>query len=244
MPAGDLLPDQARYVDLVSSETGLDRTVVVAWVGSESGWLVNKAGHNYLNVGPGYQFASTEQAAARVAGLINDSDLYYGIRAAIPAGPAAQVKAIGASRWGTSAALLSAVWAQLVAGGTAVHTTLLDATAVTPSGAALAQNVGFWEDTLKTGKGILAFGTGDLGGVASALPSVSGLAGGAASALGIPTPGDIVGGIVKAGATLIFTAAAFGIIAMALNRLTGVSPVAAFQKVAQTAGPLAAVAAL
>jgi hypothetical protein len=111
--AGDLSPDQARFVDQVTAATGLDRNVVVAWVGSESVWGSYKPTHNYLNIGPGRTYVSVDQAAAAAASLINGSPNYAGIRAAIPAGPAAQVSAIGASVWGTSGSVLGRVWAQL-----------------------------------------------------------------------------------------------------------------------------------
>jgi hypothetical protein len=68
-------------------------------VGAESGWGVTKAGHNYLNIGPGRTYQTTDQAAAAVVRLITASPYYSGVRAAIPAGPVAQVEAIQESPW-------------------------------------------------------------------------------------------------------------------------------------------------
>ena len=113
MAVGTLSPDEARFVQQVSTSTGLDPNVVTAWVGSESGWGVYKPTHNYLNVGPGEQFSSVDAAAGRVAGLINTSPTYSGIRSAIPSGAGAQISAIGSSAWGTVTSTLDAVFSEL-----------------------------------------------------------------------------------------------------------------------------------
>jgi hypothetical protein len=227
MAAGDLSPDQARYVDLVASETGLARTVVVAWVGAESGWGTNKAGHNYLNIGPGRTYPSTEQAAASVAGLLNSSDVYYAIRAAIPAGPAAQIKAIGESRWGTSAATLTAVYAGLAGGGPTIHNVnaLSDAAgAAVPGLAPLAGALG-----------------GALGSTAQgAADAVTGAAG---SAVADAFKG-LVPVVLEAGLGLVFTVAAFAFIAMGVNRLTGAPPKGIFDTVSGAVGTAAGAAKL
>lgn len=216
MAVGDLSPDQARYVDIVASATGLARTVVVAWVGAESGWGINKAGHNYLNVGPGETFPSVEQAAARAAGLVNASNRYTGIRTAIPAGPGAQAQAIGASPWGTNPTLLSSVYGQL-AGTT------------TADGTPTIQDVGFWEDQWQ---GFLdSFGVTIGGHPEKALPYLGDAAKAAGGALGLDA-----GAIVGAGLTLVFTVAAFAVIAMAVNRLTGAPPKGVFDTVSGAVG--------
>jgi hypothetical protein len=224
MAAGDLSPDQSRYVDLVASETGLARTVVVAWVGAESGWGTNKAGHNYLNIGPGRTYPSTEQAAAAVAGLLNNSDLYYAIRAAIPAGPAAQIKAIGESRWGTSAATLTAVYAGLAGGA-----------------GPTIQNVNALSDAAGAAVPGLAPLAGALGG------ALGSTAPGAADAL-TGAVADAFKGLVpvvfEAGLGLVFTVAAFAFISLGVNHLFGNSAKDVFNQVSGAVGTAAGVAKL
>lgn len=174
MSVGDLSPDQARFVATVAGRTGLDESVVRAWVGAESGWNVTKAGHNYLNIGPGRQYTSVDQAAAATAGLILGSQHYTGILAAIPAGAAAQVKAIGESAWGTVGGLLSNVWRQI------------------------SGNPGL-----------------------SSIPNPADAAGAAAGAIGDLLGVDkIAAEVMVVGLQLVFVAAAFGLIAMGLHRLT------------------------
>lgn len=113
MAAGDLSPDQARYVQLVSQGTGLDARVVTAWVGAESGWSTNKNTHNYLNIGPGRSYANVDQAAQAAVSLVNNSGHYAGIRAAKTQGATAQLNAIGSSPWGTIKANLEKVYASV-----------------------------------------------------------------------------------------------------------------------------------
>jgi hypothetical protein len=99
MALGDLSAGQRSYRDRVAAGTGLDRTVVTAWIGAESGWGVTKPDHNYLNVGPGRSYPSVAAAADAVVSLIRSSSHYAGIRAAIPRGASAQVEAIATSPW-------------------------------------------------------------------------------------------------------------------------------------------------
>lgn len=135
MSAGDLSPNAARFVDLVAAGTGLNRTVVVAWVGAETPWGSTKSNHNYLNVGPGQNFTSVEQAANRVVSLITSSPLYAGVRAAIPAGPLAQAKAIEDSPWDAGhygRGRLQALYTQLA--GSAAPTGAPGAPGATPVG--------------------------------------------------------------------------------------------------------------
>jgi hypothetical protein len=223
MAAGDLSPDQSSYVDRVASGTGLDRRVVVAWVGTESGWGTNKAGHNYLNVGPGETYPSVAQAAARVVGLIQGNSLYYGIRAAIPAGPGAQVQAIGASPWGTSATLLAQVYSQLTG------------TTVTAAPAApVVQDVNYLSDAAKAAAGTV------LGGPLGGLLAGTSLNKGIKDLTGI----DVVGGFLTAGLTIVFTVAAFAFIAMGVNRLTGNPVGKVFDTVSGAVGTAAGAAKL
>jgi hypothetical protein len=208
MAAGDLSSDQSAYVDRVASGTGLARPVVVAWVGAESGWGITKAGHNYLNVGPGETYPDVTRAAARVVGLINGNNLYAGIRAAIPAGPGAQIQAIGASPWGTSATVLAQVYSHLSG------TTVTAAAAAGSTGD--IQTVSLIGDVASAA----AAGVGTV--VAGPIGGLLGLFGGQLTK-GVKdlTGIDIVGGLVTAGLTIVFTVAAFAFIAMGVNRLTG-----------------------
>lgn len=228
MAAGDLSADQARYVDLVAQATGLSRAVVVAWVGAESGWGVNKAGHNYLNIGPGRTYSSTGHAAAAAAALINASDYYVGIRAAIPAGGAAQVQAIGASPWGTNGAVLGDVYQQL-AGGGAVQTVGLEFVPGIP--------FPLPESPLP---GIKIPGTDKLPGAGVVGDAISGAAGDVAGAV-VGALGPI---LIEAGLTLIFTVAAFAFVAIGVNRLTGGSLKSVFDTVSKTVGAAGGVAKL
>ena len=99
MAAGDLSADQRSYRDRIAAGTGLDRTLVTAWIGAESGWNTTKPDHNYLNIGPGRSYPSVAAAADAVVQLLRTSHHYAGIRAAIPRGGLAQAQAIAASPW-------------------------------------------------------------------------------------------------------------------------------------------------
>lgn len=260
MAAGDLSPDQTRFVDAMAGATGLNRQVVVAWVGSESGWGTTKGDHNYLNVGPGETYTSAEQAAARAASLVRTSNNYAGIRAAIPVGGAAQVKAIGASPWGTAASLISSVYAQLTgvptspdgAGGVAVKSVSLTSTIGDVAGGALKAAggiVGAFTNPLGAGAGLSSSALGGPGTPASAAAgqAVSGLSqftGKLGSALGVDF-GGIVDALISGALTIVFVVGAMGLIALGLNRLTGTSARDRFgqiQKVVGTATTIAAVA--
>lgn len=205
MALGDLSSGQQRFAAAVSAGTGLDPVVVKAWIGSESGWGVTKGNNNYLNVGPGQQFTSVEQAAAKVVQMVNTSPRYAGIRASIAAGPVAQVKAIQDSPWDAGrygGGRLLTVYSQL-------------------SGApgADTQPVGIdFPDLPKLPSWLGGFDLPNLG----KLPS-------------LPTPDRagkaIVASVAEAalplGLQLLFTTAALGVIALGLFRLTGQSPKAA-----------------
>ncbi|MGH9042668.1 MAG: hypothetical protein ACRDZ3_20830 [Acidimicrobiia bacterium] len=244
MAAGDLSPDQARYVAAVAAATGLNPVVVTAWVGSESGWAVTKAGHNYLNVGPGRTYHNTDEAATSAAALVNASAHYTGIRAAIPIGPAAQIKAIGESPWGTSGATLTRVYSQLV-----------NTLASSRQGAAVATPVGFWDwfptnpipdigdylsDWLPNFNLPGDATPGDREpGVLGAGPSGSDIVAGVTGVAGAAVQAAIAGAM-----GIVFAAAALGLIALGLNRLTGTPARERFSQVSQLAGAGAAVAAL
>lgn len=227
MAAGDLSSDQLRYVDRVASGTRLDRTVVVAWVGAESGWNANKAGHNYLNVGPGETYPSTDQAGARVVGLISASSNYAGIRAAIPAGPAAQIKAIGESPWGTSASVLTSVYQQLASksGGTINITPVVELVPGIP----------------------IPLPDSPLPGIHIPLPdplqkaadAAGNIVGGAAADVASAVAKAIGPVLLEAGLGIVFTVAAFAFIAMGVNRLTGAPPKGIFDTVSGAVGTVA-----
>lgn len=219
MALGDLSPDQQRYAGAVSAGTGLDPTVVRAWIGLESGWGVTRAGHNYLNIGPGRTYASTDQAAAAVVSLINTSRYYSAIRAAIPQGAVAQVEAIQASPWD----------AGHYAGGRLMK--VYKALAGTGVVDAQLAGVGIpdWAKKLPW----------PFGAAAGALDWASDPIGKAlAGALSIAVPAAL---------GIVFTLGAFGLIAMGLVRLTGRDPrqvVGAVTGVAGTATTAAKLAAV
>lgn len=204
MALGDLSSDQQRYLGAVVAGTGLDATVVRAWIGKESGWGVTKASHNYLNIGPGRTYTSTEQAAAAVARLINTSSYYAGIRAAIPAGPVAQVQAIQESPWDAARY-----------GGNGlmvVYEALARAGAAGPVAAVPAQLAGI--PNLGPHNPLLPFELPKLfGGLPGFVTEPLSDAGKA-----------IVEQLLPGMLGLVFTLAAFGLIALGLARLTDRSP--------------------
>lgn len=214
MAAGDLSEDQARFVAGLSERTGLDHTVVVAWVGTESGWSKTKAGHNYLNVGPGETYGSTDQAVARAAALIGGSPRYAGIRAAIPGGPVAQVKAIGASPWGTSASLLQRVYD--------------DVRGRKLTGPERNALMDYWT-TEREKAGLPPFSPN----APSIVPNPLDAAKGLGKVLGLD---DLWRQALIVGLGLVFSLAAFGLIALGLSRLTDVSPREALGKAQAVTG--------
>lgn len=236
MSAGTLSADQDRYVNRLVAGTGLDRTVAVAWVGAESGWDATKAAHNYLNIGPGRTYASADQGAIAAAALVNSSAHYAGIRAAIShrAVPAAQIQAIGASPWGTSGTSLANVYGQLTGS----------------TGVPLVTNVGIHLPgtpiTIPTSPGevidAVQRGAEAAGGIFSPLNPANAL----------DAIGDTLSKTVKLGIELfaqqflglLFATAALALIALGLNRLTGVPPSERFGQMAGMAGQAAAVAAV
>lgn len=232
MATGDLSPDEARYAALVAAGTGLAPQVVTAWIGSESGWGITKAGHNYLNIGPGRTYPSTEHAATAAAALVNSSSHYAGIRAAIPAGGAAQIHAIGASPWGTSAAVLARVYAQLTGGA---------GPAVTPVGLRVPGT----PIVIPTSPSEALDAIGDAAG--SVLDTAGNVVGAAADPVidAISTGfGVAVDVFLKGAMSLVFATAAFALIALGLNRLTGVPVKERFGQVQQIAGQAAMAAAV
>ncbi len=212
MALGDLSTDQQRYRDRLVAGTGLDSRVVTAWIGTESGWGTTKASHNYLNIGPGRTYSSVDQAANAAVSLITSSSRYAGIRSAIPAGPVAQVKAIGASPWGTSASLLGRVYEQLA--GTPM-------TGVTG------------ESTPLTNVGLRIPGTG------VEIPMPWDIANDTAKAI-FAAVAKLLGPafelVAETGLRLVFTIASLGLITLGLNRLTGVALRETFEQTTQIVG--------
>lgn len=90
---------QQQFVDQVAQGTGLDPSVVAAWVAQESGWGTTEGGSNYLNIGPGYSYPSVSQAAAATVDLITSSPDYAGIAGSAGQSPAEQIAQITASPW-------------------------------------------------------------------------------------------------------------------------------------------------
>jgi hypothetical protein len=228
MAVGDLSPDQARYAAQVAQRTGLNLDVVVAWIGAESGWGVNKASHNYLNIGPGRQYQSVDQAAGAAAELVNSSAYYTGIRSAIPVSPAAQVAAIQASPWDAGhygGHRLMDVF-RSVAGGDGVRVTGANGVVATPVGLPL----------------------NPLSPILS-LPGLGDLTKGLAKATGTDKiVGTAVSAVAGALLQLVFAAAALALIGLGLARLTGnnagdiFNRVKSAQEQAATVAKIAAVA--
>jgi hypothetical protein len=218
--AGQLSSDQARFAQRVAAGTGLHPTVVTAWVGAESGWGVTKPTHNYLNVrnvgaGGFAAYESVDQAADRVIGLIRNSRYYEGVRGAIPRGPVPQVQAIIASPWDAghysrpAGNLLERTFAGVVAAG----------------GAILA---GWDLPDLPDLPGPLP----NLPNLPT-IPSPTEAAEQVAGLLGLD---DLGRQVLVAGLGLIFTLAAFGIITLGLQRLSGGSPRKTLEQVASVVG--------
>jgi hypothetical protein len=228
MAVGDLSPDQARYAAAVTQRTGLDRDVVVAWIGAESGWAVTKGDHNYLNIGPGRQYQSVDQAAGDAAQLVNSSHYYAGIRSAIPVSPAAQVAAIQASPWDAAhygGHRLMDVF-KSVAGGAGVQVSGANGLVATPAGF----------DPITAAGNVY-------------LPGLGSIWKGLAKATGTEKiVGTAVNTLASAMLSLVFAAAALGLIGLGLARLTGNNAHDMFDKArslqdqAATAAKIAAVA--
>lgn len=211
MALGQLSADQATYASTVVAATGLDADVVRAWIGAESGWGVTKPAHNYLNIGPGRQYASTAQAATAAAQLITSSSYYAGIRNAIPAGPVAQVSAIQQSPWDAghySGHVLADIYHALVGNG------------------GPAPSEGSLPDAQAVPVGVRIPGTN------IHLPGLGDLAGGAAT--GVADRIVAVAGSAMLG--LVFTAAALALIGLGLARLTGNDARDLYGKTQETVG--------
>lgn len=203
MAVGDLTPDQADYVDKVAQGTGLDKTVVISWLGAESHWGVTKPDHNYLNIGPGHSYASADQAAAAVSSAINSSSYYSGIRAAIPLGPVAQISAIKTSPWDAghyASGAFDAIFGQL-SGGKSTRTVT---DPMSPSATPVIDPL--------TG---LTPGSGAVGG------AIGGLAGQLFQSM---VGSELGKQILGTGLTIVFVAAGLGLAALGLSRLTQKSP--------------------
>jgi hypothetical protein len=214
MAVGQLSADQAAYAAQVASATGLDTDVVRAWIGAESGWGVTKPTHNYLNIGPGRQYPTVDQAATAAAQLVGSSSNYAGIRSAIPAGPAAQVDAIQQSPWDQNhygGHRLMDTYTSVVGAGTSSSTAA--------AGAAVPVSVRI------PGTNIHLPGLGDLtfGAATDVTNRVVAAAGGA-----------MLG--------LLFSTAALALIGLGLSRLTGNNARDLFGKAQQTTGQAAQVA--
>lgn len=225
MALGQLSDEQRRFASIVAAETNLDPSVVVAWVGSESGWNRTMPTHNYLNIGPHRAYPSVDHAANAVVGLIRNSEHYGGIRGAIPRGPGAQVDAIWQSPWdaghyGGDGSRLLKVWRQLVGAEPATGTVV----PLIPTAGPIPPLFG--ED----GKpGLEDFGWGYPPDLTKGLAKLLGL-------------DDLTARILVVGLGLVFTVAAFGLITLGFHRLTGSSPRGTFDTLRSTVGTAQGVA--
>lgn len=109
--------DAEVYRNAVVAATGLDSRLVTAWIACESGWGITKAGHNYLNIGPGRSYPDVATAARDVVSTLHNG-LYGPVLAA--QGPQAQAEALKASPWDAghyANGCLDSVLADLLGGG-------------------------------------------------------------------------------------------------------------------------------
>ncbi len=218
MALGDLSSDQARFVDRLAAATGIDRQVIVAWVGTESGWGVTKHTHNYLNVGPGETYPSTEAAVSRAASLIRNSGHYSGIRSAAVAGGPATVTAIVDSPWGTGP-LIGRVYQQLTGLPAAVGASLTEVGVRIPG---TDIDVPYpWEVPRELGE----IARAPLGAVGEAI------VGSVARVLGPVTEQLVVSGL-----TMVLTVAGLVLVVLGVWRLTNSGPREVFDKGAGIAG--------
>jgi len=193
-----LSADEARYVDLVAAGVPLDRNVVVAWVACESGWGVTKPGHNYLNIGPGRSYPTTDAAAADAVAVAHQANMKIGGTTA-----QTQLQSIIASPWDAGHYAggcladtyngLGAGTVQLVGSGP-LGTPCLDPTGIT------------------CGDGLV----GGLGDAAGSLIDWTGLGDVLDSA--VNSLGEV---LLTIALGFVFTTAALGLIVLGVTRLTG-----------------------
>jgi hypothetical protein len=101
---GDLGPEQRRFIQGVSKETGLNpRTIAAQARAEESEGAQTEAEqtHNFLNMGPGIRYGSLKEGIDATAQNYNTNSAYAGVRATKGQPPAVQAKAIADSAWGT-----------------------------------------------------------------------------------------------------------------------------------------------
>ena len=125
--------DAEVYRNAVVAATGLDSRLVTAWIACESGWGITKAGHNYLNIGPGRSYPDVATAARDVVSTLHNG-LYGPVLAA--QGPQAQAEALKASPWDAghyANGCLDSVLADLIGGGGAAPAAMLTASRTLPS---------------------------------------------------------------------------------------------------------------
>ncbi len=224
MPVGDLSTDQARFAARVTAGTGLDPRVVTSWVGTESGWNTYKPSHNYLNIGPGRSYASVDQAADAVIGLVRGSSYYGGIVASAAQGPAAQIDAIGSSKWGTKKQTLSDVFADL----TGVR--------VIKDAGQGAETVDFTLPGWIPGVGGNTVDTPDLPSPGDVLGSISGDISKVA--------GAVTSQVLQGALSLVFTTASIALIGLGVFRLTSKAATTAIKETADVADKVSTVANL
>lgn len=101
---GDLGPEQRKFIQGVSKETGLNpRTIAAQARAEESEGAQTEAEqtHNFLNMGPGIKYGSLKEGVDATAQNYNTNSAYAGVRATKGQPPAVQAKAIADSAWGT-----------------------------------------------------------------------------------------------------------------------------------------------
>lgn len=101
---GDLGPEQKQFVLGVAKHTGLSPRTIGAQARaeeSEGAQTEAEGTHNFLNMGPGIRYGSLREGIRETAKNYNTNPLYAGVRATKGQPPAAQVRAIAESPWGT-----------------------------------------------------------------------------------------------------------------------------------------------
>ena len=90
-------PDFNYVVDYISTNTGLNKSVVAAWVTAENGF----ANNNPLGMNGGMYYSDLNTALQDTVNNIQTNPLYAGIRSSVSQGPQAQAQAIVNSPWVT-----------------------------------------------------------------------------------------------------------------------------------------------
>ena len=149
------------FIDRLSSQTGLDKSVVAAWVKMEQGvnnnvlGITSASAKTPSNTHGLLKFSSQSAAADATAALLKRSSNYRGIVASFGQSPSAQAEAIARSPWhlggaGTKAAGGASpyYWKGFVSAGLLSS----DDKPVKPGGGASTPTTTVWQDVSKTAK--------------------------------------------------------------------------------------------